>query len=67
MCLDDRGVRDLLPDLSRRVVTYGRHADADYRVENYRAEGLSCRFDLVRPGDDEAAVIDCQNARCITR
>lgn len=53
MCLDDRGVRDLLPDLSRRVVTYGRHADADYRVENYRAEGLSCRFDLVRPGDDE--------------
>ena len=47
MCLDDQGVRDLLPELSRRVVTYGQHADADYRLENYRAEGLESGFDLV--------------------
>ncbi|MEK9988801.1 MAG: UDP-N-acetylmuramate--L-alanine ligase [Halieaceae bacterium] len=47
MCLDDRGVRDLLPELTRKVVTYGQHSDADYRLENYRAEGLTCHFDLV--------------------
>ncbi|RZO69599.1 MAG: UDP-N-acetylmuramate--L-alanine ligase, partial [Halieaceae bacterium] len=35
MCLDDKGVRDLIPELSRQVVTYGRHADADYRLDNY--------------------------------
>ena len=49
MCLDDRGVQDLLPDLTRRVVTYGQHPDADYRLENYSADGLRSHFDLIRP------------------
>lgn len=49
MCLDDHGVRELLGDVTRRVITYGRHADADYRLENYRGEGLSGEFDLIRP------------------
>ena len=49
MCLDDRGVQDLLPDLTRRVVTYGQHQDADYRLENYSADGLRSHFDLIRP------------------
>lgn len=47
MCLDDAGVRDLLPELTRKVVTYGSHAEADYRLENYRSEGLKGHFDLV--------------------
>ena len=51
MCLDDRGVQDLVPDLTRRVVTYGQHQDADYRLENYRADGLRSHFDLIRPDD----------------
>ena len=49
MCLDDRGVQDLLPNLTRRVVTYGQHQDADYRLENYCADGLRSHFDLIRP------------------
>jgi UDP-N-acetylmuramate--alanine ligase len=52
MCLDDKGVRDLIPGLSRRLITYGRHADADYRLENYRSEGLLSHFDLLRPNSD---------------
>ena len=55
VCLDDPGARDLLSGLSRRVVTYGRHADADYRLENYRADGMSGHFDLVR-SDNETAL-----------
>lgn len=54
MCLDDRGVRNLIPDLTRRVVTYGRHAEADYRLENYRGEGMSSHFDLIRADTQEA-------------
>ena len=49
MCLDDKGVRDLIPELSRRVITYGRHSDADYRLDNYRGEGLYSHFELLRP------------------
>jgi UDP-N-acetylmuramate--alanine ligase len=51
MCLDDKGVRDLITELSRQVVTYGRHADADYRLDNYRSEGLCSHFELIRPHD----------------
>ena len=49
MCLDDKGVRDLIPELSRQVVSYGRHADADYRLDNYRSAGLCSHFELIRP------------------
>ena len=49
MCLDDKGVRDLIPELSRQVVTYGRHADADYRLDNYRSAGLCSHFELICP------------------
>lgn len=52
LCLDDKGVRELIPGLSRRLITYGRHADADYRLENYRSEGLLGHFDLIRPDSD---------------
>ena len=51
ICLDDPGVRALIPDVSRRIVTYGRHADADYRLENFRADGLAAHFDLLRAPD----------------
>ncbi len=52
VCIDDPGARGLLSGLSRRVVTYGRHVDADYRLENYRADVLSGHFDLVRSQDE---------------
>lgn len=53
MCLDDAGVRELLPDLSRRVVTYGVHPDADYRLQQYQGDGLKGHFELVRPDGAE--------------
>jgi UDP-N-acetylmuramate--alanine ligase len=34
LCLDDPGVQRLLPQITRRVVTYGRHREADYRVSS---------------------------------
>lgn len=39
VCLDDPGVRELLPSITRQVVTYGFSDDADYRLEALRFSG----------------------------
>ena len=45
MCLDDPGVRRLLPRLSRRLVTYGLSPQADVHAKNPRfsTSGATCR------------------------
>ena len=35
VCLDDPGVAAILPKISRRVITYGFHPEADYRLLSY--------------------------------
>ena len=49
MCIDDPVVRDILPEISRPVLTYGVSDDADYRAENIRQEGMFTRFTVKRP------------------
>lgn len=51
LCIDDPVVRDLLPELTRQVITYGFAEDADYRVCEQLANGLSTGFVVQRPGD----------------
>ncbi|WP_415893579.1 UDP-N-acetylmuramate--L-alanine ligase [Neptuniibacter sp. PT8_73] len=51
MCIDDSVVREILPEVSRPVLTYGVEEDADYRAENIRQEGMYTRFTVKRPGD----------------
>ncbi len=51
LCLDDPGVRALLPSVTRQVVTYGRHSDADYRVEAIESRGMQTQFAIGRPGE----------------
>jgi UDP-N-acetylmuramate--alanine ligase len=50
LCIDDPVVRDLLPELTRQVITYGFAEDADYRVGEQQANGLSTGFVVHRPG-----------------
>ena len=50
LCIDDPVVRELLPDVSRQVLTYGCAEDADYRVTDVRADGLATDFTVERPG-----------------
>ena len=38
MCVDDPVVRELIPQVSRQVITYGFSEDADIRIENYVQE-----------------------------
>ncbi len=48
MCLDDSVVRELIPRVSRQVITYGFSEDADVRIENYRQEGQQGKFTVIR-------------------
>jgi UDP-N-acetylmuramate--alanine ligase len=50
MCIDDPVVREIIPDVSRAVITYGVDQDADVRAENIRQEGMHCHFTTVRSG-----------------
>ncbi|MCU7917962.1 MAG: UDP-N-acetylmuramate--L-alanine ligase [Candidatus Thiodiazotropha sp. (ex Dulcina madagascariensis)] len=46
MCIDDAVVRDLLPEITRPVITYGFSEDADVRATGIRSEGLKTHFSL---------------------
>ena len=48
-CADDRGVADIMPALTRQVITYGLSENLDYRATNLRPKGLTWRFTAQRP------------------
>ncbi len=51
LCLDDPGVREILPRVGRPVRTYGIRAEgADLRAVNLRQEGGRTHFELERRG-----------------
>lgn len=51
MCLDDEGVREVLPHLSKPVVTYGVHEEADIRAVDIKQQGMQTHFTVLRKGD----------------
>jgi UDP-N-acetylmuramate--alanine ligase len=48
--LDDAGVRQLLPRLTRRTVTYGFSVQADFVASEVEAQGSGMRFHVRRAG-----------------
>lgn len=48
LCVDDPEVREILPGITKQVVTYGISEDANIRAENVRADGAQMHFDCVR-------------------
>ncbi|MBU4612074.1 UDP-N-acetylmuramate--L-alanine ligase [Achromobacter sp. GG226] len=54
LCLDDACVREIMPFVSRPVVTYGLHPDAQVRAVDVRADGPAMRFRVERRGHDGA-------------
>lgn len=49
LCTDDEVVREILPEISRPVVTYGLNEEADYRAINISQSGMHTRFTVKRP------------------
>ncbi len=52
LCLDNPGVQAILPNISKRFVTYGVSAQATYRARNVRHDGLVTRFVAWRRADE---------------
>jgi UDP-N-acetylmuramate--alanine ligase len=48
VCVDDPVVRELIPKISRQVITYGFSDDADVRIANYRQDGQQGKFTVIR-------------------
>ena len=50
MCVDDAYVREIIPRISRAIITYGiDNPEADYRAEQIQSDGLRTRFVVKRP------------------
>ncbi|MBW2545092.1 MAG: UDP-N-acetylmuramate--L-alanine ligase, partial [Deltaproteobacteria bacterium] len=48
LCGDCDNVRDIVPRIKRKVVTYGVHNEADFRAADISFNGLTSRFSLYR-------------------
>lgn len=51
MCTDDPVVEELIPSVSRAVITYGFNERADVRAENITQQGRVTSFTAIRQGD----------------
>lgn len=51
LCLDDPVIAELLPSVSRPMLTYGFAEQADYRISNIVKSDFSTEFVVHRPGE----------------
>jgi UDP-N-acetylmuramate--alanine ligase len=50
LCLDEPAVQSLIPQLKRRIITYGNAAQADVSVSDIESEGLGSEFTVRHNG-----------------
>ncbi len=50
LCLDERGLRDVIPRIEKRMITYGTSAEADLRAESISFDGFNSSFDAFYRG-----------------
>ncbi len=56
LCLDDENIRNLLPKLTRRVVSYGLRDGADLQAINLSQQGVKSRYTLRQEGFEELEI-----------
>lgn len=49
LCIDDPVVREMLPSISRPVITYGLTEEADFYAKSYTQQGMKTTFEVHRP------------------
>jgi len=53
LCIDDPVVRDILPQVSRPVLTYGFSETADFRIRVVSQKQMVSKFEVLRPGHSD--------------
>ncbi len=51
MCIDDLNVRELLPEVTRKVRSYGTREEADVRAVDISQDGMTTRFTVEMRGE----------------
>jgi UDP-N-acetylmuramate--alanine ligase len=57
LCIDDANVRDILPFISKPIVSYGFAAEAQVRAIDAVADGAQMRFTVLREGASPLPVV----------
>lgn len=52
LCVEDQGVREILPQISKPLKTYGFGPEADLRAVDIRADGMRSHYTVLRAGHD---------------
>lgn len=60
LCIDDPAVREILPGISRPVITYGFNKEADYRITRLGQDRHCIQFEVSRPDGQDSLVLDLQ-------
>ncbi|WP_211461404.1 UDP-N-acetylmuramate--L-alanine ligase [Collimonas silvisoli] len=50
LCMDDANVREIMPQISKLITTYGFHADADVRAIDAKAAAGHMQFTVIQKG-----------------
>jgi len=58
VCADEPAIRSLLDRVSRPIVTFGFSAEADFRAEKIRQDGVRTTFEVSRPAGKPPLVIN---------
>jgi UDP-N-acetylmuramate--alanine ligase len=56
-CMDSPSVREILPFISRPIISYGLHEQANYRASHIRAQGRTMCYTLHRPKHADLEVV----------
>ena len=51
-CIDEQHLREILPDIKKRIITYGLDESAEVRAVNISYDSGESRFNLINDGDD---------------
>lgn len=58
LCVDDKGVRDILPNISKPFITYGIDHKADFSARDIRFDRTHTSFTVSMPGKPEYLYVD---------
>ena len=59
LCIDEVHIKELIPKMGKRYITYGLTNQADYCAKNIKTEGLDTRFNVYFRGEKLGEIQSC--------